>query len=141
MVQESGGRSNVRPLVETNSFAMFVVRSPGRVADDVALIVEYGRRCVEYNPAGRQRPRRGPQPVVSRFVVVLIQVDDELASIGRLKRAVDDTLDVLEVVAGQPGDQVNRKLRMLEGRILLSEKRIPNHARGFEFRPAHFRIE
>src|SRR5207245_208501 len=100
------------------------------------LIVKHCGRCVEYNPPGWQQPRRSPQPAVSRTVVVLIQVDDELASIGRLQGAVDDPLDVFEVVPGQAGHQVNRKLRMLEGRILLPEKRIWNQARGLEFRPA-----
>jgi hypothetical protein len=60
-----------------------------------------------------------------------LQVDDELAAIARLERAVDHRLDVGQIVGGQAGDQIDGEGGMPEGRIAPHEEGVgdASHAR------------
>jgi hypothetical protein len=81
-----------------------IVRAPGSVRYYVALVIKHFAGIVKNHAVFRQRPRRVAQPAVARPVVKLLQIDNEVAAVARQERAVDQALDVGEIVAGQPGD-------------------------------------
>src|ERR1039457_1518983 len=121
--------------------AILVVRSPRRVADHILLAVQHILRLVQNHAAGGEKNRGVAQPVLSLVIRVRTQVDDELAAIRRLERPVDHSLHVVEAVCGQPGDQVNRKLRVAERHVALSEERIGHRALALVLHALEFGVE
>jgi len=102
-----------------------------------ALIVEYGRRCVEYHTAaGSDRAAAAASRSGS---LSSHSSHDELASMAPAT-TVDDPLDVFEVVPGQPGHQINRKLGCWKAHPSFRKTDLES-ARGLEFRPPHFRVQ
>src|ERR1039458_4662742 len=82
---EFGGDGAGQPLeVEPPLGAVIVIGAPTGVADDVGLVVERASGFVEHHAARGQQHGGGAQPVVAGFVLLRLQVDDELAAIARL---------------------------------------------------------
>src|SRR5579883_202860 len=101
--------------------AVRIVRSPGGITDDVRLIVENRGGLFQYDAVAGQLRGGLAEPLIALRSVGRPQIDDEHPAIARLQRSVDDCFVVRQVVSGQPGDQINRKIGMAEWRAELSE--------------------
>src|SRR5579864_6561250 len=82
-----------------------------------------------------------PEPCIAWSAVGFPEIDYKIASVARFERTVDDCLDIGEVVAGQPGDKINREIGMPKTGAGLPEERVVN-SRGQPMRvAAHVAIE
>ena len=148
--QLSGGRVNVRPLVETYSvmIAPGSQRNPrwrcfrsGSLDPQDAYAITSGSSDRTLADSSSTTRSRGSARAAARSQLLPGVLSLAFRSITNLprfrasKRTVDDALHVLEIVAGQPGHQINRKVRMTKHRAHLAEQRIRD-ARGQRVRLA-----
>ena len=127
--------------MEEAVLAVGVVRAPGGVADHVLNVAEDFRGVVENDPIFRQQQGCGAKPLVAGSGIVGAEIDNEFTCIAGLRGAVDETLEVGHVVAGEARDEVDGELRVTEGGVAMAEEGIADGARGRECVAMQFRVE